>query len=142
ADKRIPDLLRSPATVRFLSCEPLLGDLDIRQWLGGVDIVREHGSRGKVIAHARDGISWVIVGGESGHGGARPCNVEWIRSVVSQCREAGVACFVKQLGAQQVRLPDGEYWGPAHALVPHRDPKGGDPDEWPEDLRVREWPRP
>lgn len=96
--------------------------------------------------------SLVIVGGESGPN-ARPCNVEWIRSVVRQCAAAGVACFVKQLGSYvlasdvidaadefpgAVRLSE----GPDRTLarVHLTDPKGGDPDEWPSDLRVREMP--
>jgi protein gp37 len=109
------DLLREvPAAVRFLSIEPLLEDL------GTLDL---------------RGIHWVIVGGESGPK-ARPCNVRWVRSIVQQCAEAGVPCFVKQLGADPReaygRLPD--------APMPLKDPKGGDWDEWPEDLRVRQWP--
>jgi protein gp37 len=118
---RIDHLRRTPAAVRFLSLEPLLGplqDLDL------------------------DGIHWVIVGGESGPG-ARPCDVSWIRDIVRQCRVAGVPCFVKQLGANpyQFRRPsgapdDGGDMAPLH-LKHH---KGGDPSEWPEDLRVREMP--
>lgn len=73
ADNRIPELVTIPAMVRFLSCEPLLGPIDPR----------------------RAGIGWVIIGGESGPK-ARPCNVEWIRSIVQQCKTAGVPCFVKQ----------------------------------------------
>jgi hypothetical protein len=65
--------------------------------------------------------------------------VTWVRDVVRQCKDAGVACFVKQLGAnayvdvrQNKTLPG---WRRAF-----RDPKGGDPEEWPMDLRVREFP--
>lgn len=82
---------------------------------------------------------------------ARPCNVEWIRSIVRQCAEAGVPCFVKQLGAN-VEMSAGEWWrhtgsagtGPFNPdqpmVVSTQHPKGGDWDEWPEDLRVRELP--
>ena len=77
-------------------------------------------------------IDWVIVGGESGPK-ARPCNVEWIRSIVRQCADAAVPCFVKQLGSNSVHFADNKHH-------PTRDPKGGDPAEWPADLRVREWP--
>lgn len=88
------------------------------------------------------GINWVIVGGESGPH-ARPCDVAWIRSIVAECREAEVPGFVKQLGArpEQFRAPTGAP-DDAGDVVPLslRDPKGGDPDEWPEDLRVREVP--
>ncbi len=72
----------------------------------------------------------MIVGGESGPG-ARPCDVAWIRSVIRQCREAGVACFVKQFGAQ---------WARRQKYTFRHDPKGGDPSEWPEEIRVREFP--
>ncbi len=93
------------------------------------------------------GLDWVIVGGESGPG-ARPFDVQWARSVVHQCREAGVACFVKQLGAHYVDAENGV--GGVHAQPPAdmgvrlsrrlKDKKGGDMSEWPEDLRVREMP--
>lgn len=126
---RIDHLRRVPAAVRFLSLEPLLEDL------GPIDLT---------------GVHWVIVGGESGPG-ARPCNVEWIRSIVRQCREAGVACFVKQLGSN----PDGdELWQPTGRVKRDRfgdlthiqlrltvaDKKGGAMEEFPADLRVREFP--
>lgn len=94
---------------------------------------------------------WLIVGGESGHK-ARPCNVEWIRSVIQQCDGAGVPCFVKQLGAspffpfggntREWQATSSEYsqtHGGVRLILLH-DPKGGDPSEWPEDLRVREVP--
>jgi protein gp37 len=71
---RLGYLLETPAAHRFLSLEPLLGPLP------GLNL---------------KGIHWVIVGGESGPG-ARPCNVEWIRSVVEQCKAADVPVFVKQ----------------------------------------------
>lgn len=118
ADLRIPDLLRTPAAVRFLSCEPLLGPLWLERWL--------------------DELDWVIVGGESAQGNRlRWCNVEWIRSIVEQCQAAKVPVFVKQLGSG---CYTGEDEG-THYLLPLKDRKGGDPDEWPEDLRVRQFPR-
>lgn len=128
ADERIPHLLGVPAAVRFLSIEPLLEAVDLGAFLGA-------------------GISWVIVGGESGHG-ARPFDVAWARSIIAQCREAKVACFVKQLGAQPVTSTP-EHPRDAPLVVDHdgdygrfdlRDRKGGDPSEWPKDLRVREMP--
>lgn len=89
-------------------------------------------------------IGWVIVGGESGPG-ARPCNVEWIRSIVHQCADAGVACFVKQLGSKpgfDQKVENGFFHPRENGLCikSMNDHKGGDPAEWPEDLRVREWP--
>lgn len=82
------------------------------------------------------GIRWVIVGGESGVE-ARPFDLRWARSIVVQCREAYVAVFVKQLGARPVDFAR----EPEHQHVALRDGHGGDMDEWPADLRVRELPR-
>jgi protein gp37 len=120
-DERVPELLQCSAAVRGVSAEPLLGPIDITQLHSVWD---KHGEP----SGPREGSFWVIVGGESGPK-ARPCDVGWIRSIVEQCKEAGVACFVKQLGAQPLESPVGL-----------RDRKGGDPSEWPEDLRVRWWP--
>ena len=69
---------------------------------------------------------------------ARPCNVEWIRSLVAQGKAAGVATFVKQFGADC-------YWNDEYNRNGYsfylRDKKGADPAEWPEHLRVQEWPK-
>lgn len=83
ADQRVPALANTPAAVRFLSCEPLLGPVDVSDWLG-TDI-------------DEPGIGWVIVGGESGRG-ARPMDIAWAESLVQQCQAADVPVFVKQLG--------------------------------------------
>ncbi len=129
ADMRIPLLLQTPAAVRFISAEPLLDAIDLSTFLpvdtiGGVEL--EHW------------LDWVIVGGESGPG-ARPFNVEWARSIVEQCKAGGVPVFVKQLGAhpyRQFSVNGGTFTDPM--LDPRlRSRKGGDPSEWPEDLRVR-----
>ena len=132
-ERRLSHLARIPARMRFVSAEPLLGPIDF----GLLGAVPADWGVGFLPAHSF--VDWIIFGGESGHG-ARPCNVAWIRHGVRQCREASVAPFVKQLGAQPVRPPDGQYFGPAHALMSLRDPKGGDPSEWPKDLVVREFP--
>lgn len=144
ADQRVPLLLDTPAAVRFISAEPLLGPVDIINIPGG------HPDEG---ALPRPGLHWVIVGGESGPG-ARPMDLAWAASLVDQCWTAGVPVFVKQLGSRpQVTGGDARDW-PEHVRFeradpdgcPHihnirlRDPKGGDPDEWPDDLRVREFP--
>jgi protein gp37 len=151
ANERIPQLLATPAALRFLSCEPLLESVSLNQWL-----LSEHGRRH---IGAGPGIGWVIVGGESGPG-ARPLDFAWARLIVDRCKAAGVACFVKQLGAK----PHGD-WGagepPTHHLLdvtvqPPRETmelsrfkngrwklrskKGGSMSEWPLDLRVREFP--
>lgn len=119
---RIDTLRTIPAAVRFLSVEPLLEDL------GTIDLT---------------GIHWVIVGGESGPG-ARPCRVEWIRDIVRQCKDAGVPRFVKQLGAKPQYTTMKSYGGQPNQLMSNGEPlcdrKGGDWNEWPADLRVREFP--
>lgn len=157
ADERIPLLLQTPAAVRFLSCEPLLAAVKLTRIEppsahGGAFIDALNGRAsypGGVQDYPR--VDWCIVGGESGPG-ARPCDVAWIRSLVEQCKAAGVAAFVKQLGAN-VRhsgcSQPGQHWPRSTGsfdvggefrkhLV---DKKGGDMDEWPSDLRVRELPR-
>jgi len=131
ADERIPHLLAVPAAVRFLSCEPLLERVDLSRWLpatsgncghcGGIDGGHDRAHHGyDADGH---GVDWCIIGGESGSR-ARPFNIAWARDLVSQCRAAGVAPFVKQLGA--------------NPRVKHEI---GDASEWPEDLRVREFPK-
>lgn len=162
ADDRIPDLLATPAAVRGISLEPMLGPADLRRWMvpksvkdGYAEVQSRFPSSEPTPAHLRlrPSLDWIIVGGESGPG-ARPCNIDWIRDVVRQCREAGVACFVKQLGARPVMdlCHDPLNGWPYHVEVDRdddppygtrfvlRDRAGADPAEWPEDLRVREWP--
>jgi hypothetical protein len=89
-------------------------------------------------------LDWVIVGGESGPK-SRPCDVAWIRGIVEQCGDAGVACFVKQLGAFSTFTEDVARFSrrpESHdeCRNNHKDRKGGDPGEWPVDLCVRQWP--
>ncbi len=114
----------------WCSAEPLLGSIDMLWALQYITSPRPHQER----------LRWVIVGGESGHG-ARPCNVDWIRSIVRQCRDAGIPAFVKQMGAkpeEEVTAPrDGHKWMRRVVL---KDRKGSDMDEWTEDLRVRQFP--
>jgi protein gp37 len=147
ADVRIPLLRSTPAAVRFVSAEPLLAPVDF--------YLREDGTAAN---EHRGGpkLDWVIVGGESGPG-ARSLDLAWARSIVQQCKAAGVACFVKQVGSNAVcrndepdtPWPGGtvpidddyepRYQGETAPLV-FMNRKGGDPAEWPEDLRVREFP--
>jgi protein gp37 len=95
ADKRIPHLLSVPARVRFLSCEPLLGPVDLdSEEIGGL---HAPGCGDPTCTCGNRGIDWVIVGGESG-GGARPMHPEWARSLRDQCTSAGVAFHFKQWG--------------------------------------------
>lgn len=101
ADERIPHLLRVPAAVRFLSCEPLLGPVDLRS-VFTYNHVYEFGSHGKkrVYTDGRDRspIHWLIAGGESGPN-ARLMHPDWPRSLRDQCAAAGVPFFFKQWGA-------------------------------------------
>jgi protein gp37 len=129
ADERIPTLLELPAAVRFVSAEPLLGRVNICQVPDPKTRPMEFSARYTPLGD----LDWVIVGGESGPG-ARPMDLAWARLLVSTCREANVPCFVKQLGADPLMEPGPTSW-------PCTDPKGGDPDEWPKDLRVRQFPR-
>jgi len=154
ADERIPLLLQCPAAVRFVSAEPLLGTIDFLrvQWPGRhkVDVLRGGGwfdgpftlrQPGDSFVNHSDmaTINWVIVGGESGPG-VRPCHVDWIRDIVGQCKVAGVSCFVKQFGSALYRSPPTYLDLDGLARGALRDRKGGDPREWPSDLRVREFP--
>ncbi len=103
ADLRIPALLDTPAAVRFLSCEPLIGPVMLRNWvlphcgcctpLPGRPCVNDPGALS---------VDWVIGGGESGPG-ARPMHPNWARSLRDQCADAEVAFHFKQWGE----------WGPA-----------------------------
>lgn len=129
ADERIPILLDTPAAIRFLSCEPLLGEVQIPEYL-------RNPLWNDVPSWQQPVIDWVIVGGESGSD-ARRCNIAWIRYLLAQCQRAQCPVFVKQLGKSPVELSAGIVTWPEIDLL---DKKGGDMAEWPADLRVREFP--
>jgi protein gp37 len=139
ADERIPLLLGTPAAIRGVSYEPALGPVDFRRWLkphwyGTGEMFSE---RPTVPA-----LDWVIVGGESGSA-ARPFDIEWARRTVDQCREAGVACFVKQLGSGMSMHTDrgrGRHVRDGDRMLIIESHKGTDPDEWPQEIRVQEFP--
>ena len=78
--------MRYPAKIKFLSCEPLLDDLDLSPWISSLD--------------------WVIAGGESGHG-ARPTNPKWVRQLRDQCHDHNVAFHFKQWGHWAPDATDG-----------------------------------
>lgn len=166
ADERIPHLLATPAAVHFVSAEPLLGPINLSRYMpawfcdecGAFMVGRgddgcdpDEGEASPCcskcsslrVRHAT--LDWVIVGGESG-GGARPFDVAWARGLVRQCREADVACFVKQLGAQPIEdvplppYPDGRPRNGRGLIRLLKDRKGGDPAEWPDGLNVRQFP--
>ncbi len=129
ADRDIPKLLATPAVKRFVSYEPALGPVEMTQWLGKVWYAGEP---------PHYGVDWVIVGGESSQGGvkARPFDLAWARSTVAQCKAAGVPVFVKQLGSNPVRETIHHDYGHFN----FKDRAGSDPAEWPENLRVQEFP--
>jgi protein gp37 len=99
ADERIPHLLDTPAAVRFLSCEPLLGPVDIASAMttdAALSVLFEkHACAGSV--DPRGSLHWVICGGESGPG-ARPMHPDWARGLRDQCAAAGIPFFLKQWG--------------------------------------------
>jgi protein gp37 len=153
AIERIPDLLRIPARVRFLSCEPLLGPVRltaiIKDGIGRDALRVNDASLGVVERH----IDWVICGGESGPG-ARPMLIEWADDLRRQCEEAGVAFFMKQLGAHVGTTNANAHDWPDHvdfeevpgtpqfagARVLLSDKKGGCFEDFPSELQVREFP--
>lgn len=149
ADLRIPALLDTPAAVRFLSCEPLIGPVDLLGRLDhgcdevgpaithdGYEVRTDYGTGIEHDCDHQIGIDWVIVGGESG-AGARPMHLDWARALVEQCRSADVPVFVKQLGTAWAR--DKSVAGRPRY---RDDPKGADwsVTGFPNDLRVRQWP--
>ncbi len=103
--RRVDQLRATPAALRFISAEPLLGPL-----AGDLDLT---------------GIDWLIIGGESG-AGARPMELAWARDLVDLAKAADVPVFIKQLGTA---------FAAGHG-------KGNHPEQWPADLRIREFPTP
>lgn len=139
ANERIPLLLQTPAAVRWISAEPLLGEITltnvVRESIGRNALAVDSPSMGQWPAERH--LDWVVVGGESGYG-ARAFNAEWARKVVRECAAEGIPCFVKQLGA----YPYADKGGRDFPLdLRGKNRKGGDMTEWPEDLRVRQWPK-
>ena len=131
ADERIPILLDIPAIIRFLSCEPLLGELDLTNYLYTRYVMG--GAR-----HMYNQVDWVICGGESGFGKTpedksvkwqyRKCEIDWLYKIVHQCQQANVPLFVKQLGTHLAKTNN--LTGSA-----------ADINEFPEHLKVREFPK-
>lgn len=139
ADERIPILLQTPAAVRGVSIEPMLEGIDIRDALDGYpiqtsaeayvthDMAMDAGDLSMVGSRysseeweqTHPPLDWAIVGVETGRN-RRHCDIEWIRSIVQQCKEAGVACFVKsvEINGEVVK----------------------DIDKFPPDLQVRQTP--
>lgn len=125
ADERIHLLLQTPAAVRWISAEPLLGPVDLRYLQPGdtpVEIDALSGTHGVLRPHGGENarLDWVVVGGESGPN-ARPMMHTWAQRLRDQCHAAGVAFFMKQLSRADIRN--------------HKNL-----DAFPVDLRVREYP--
>jgi protein gp37 len=161
ARDRIGFLMATPAALRFLSVEPMLERIELFRFnpdegrLVGPAVMHDYGHQPSTVNGPEEffdstypGIDWVIVGGESGVG-ARPCDIAWVLDIIDQCREAEVPVFIKQLGSNVVSSGhlSSLLIGPARAgsvVVTCkrvlRDGKGGDPSEWPENLRIREFP--
>lgn len=198
ADEYVPRLLDTHGfRYRFLSCEPMVGPVDLSHAIGDrfcmkctrgllwddaveptpaaraqfvdpeCELACPHCGGETDSRYDDERVSWVVFGFESGRK-ARHGHVDWIRQGLKQCQEAGVAAFVKQLGArprmnyyewrrwaesegwadENPILVNGKEWNlrdgqpPLHAEaeIPMKDPKGGDPSEWPPDLNVRQWP--
>jgi protein gp37 len=127
-EREYPLLRKVPAALRFISYEPAIDEVDLTGCL--------------------DGIGWVIIGGESGPK-AREFDVLWAEKTIGQCRAAGVPVFVKQLGENPMIGDSSEPhgWPQRRGVVDWetgkirlRDRKGADPSEWPEHLRVQEFP--
>lgn len=105
---------------KFISYEPALGPLTLWENLEGID--------------------WVIMGGESG-GEARECNVNWYRAMIAQCRAVGAYPFVKQMGKVAITGPAADDPTSRLRLSLLGDPgHGGEMEDWPADLRIREIP--
>jgi len=123
ADERIPLLLETPATVRWISAEPLLDAVDLSAFMGVTSNIT--GEREQQYSM----IDWVVVGGESG-AGARPMRLAWAESIIRRCESAGVPVFMKQLGT---------IWAQENKA---KSFKGGDASEWPYQhiLNKRQYP--
>lgn len=110
-NERIPHLVRALAVVHFVSVEPQIGRIEIMKT-------------------GRDLPEWIIVGGESGPG-ARPFDIEWASTIAKHAALLNIPCFVKQTGENAL------WQGDRFSTF---DRKGGNPDEWPVSIRVREFP--
>lgn len=146
---RIPFLLEAPAKIHFVSLEPLYEEIDlalIKEYSQGTvyttnalkGTINEWDSLGRdgVYNHGTEStnkLDWVIVGGESGNENGqykyRPCELSWIEKIVNQCNDSDTPVFVKQLGtflAKEMGL---------------KDRHGGDIEEFPEYLKIRQFPK-
>lgn len=143
ADRDIRKLFATPAAKWFVSYEPALGPVD---WtLAFFGYCPEHDFHSGFCTERHHAgvrhLSLIIVGGESDQGAhkARPFDIEWARQTIAQCKAAGVPVFMKQCGSNPVSHSTSPHDQRLHQVV-LRDRAGADPAEWPEDLRVQQWP--
>ena len=137
ANRRVPYLLLIPAAVHWVSYEPSIGRLDLTKldagsaghkdlyWINA--LTGRQDDMGRPCRDLPGKVDWVVAGGESGSK-ARPSEYDWYRSMRDDCSKAGVPFFMKQVGAQLAQAGG----------MKHR--AGADPEEWPDDLRVRQFP--
>ncbi|MGB3208299.1 MAG: phage Gp37/Gp68 family protein [Crinalium sp.] len=137
ANERIPLLRHTLAAIKFLSCEPLLEKVSILNLDEKVyESTQKYRSEKIEMIAPTEFINWIIVGGESGSK-ARPCEVEWVQSLVQECQQALVPVFVKQLGSNSVVCDSAS----TQSKQKLKSRKGGNFDEFPEDLKIREFPK-
>ncbi len=132
ADRDIQKLLRIPARVRFLSCEPLIGAIQFSRLHAYCPTHDFDGGFCSGACPDQRLVDWTIIGGESGHG-ARPMVLGWAKDIVRQCQSTCIPVFMKQLGARPTNRE-----GVRHSIS---DSKGGVMADFPDELKVREWPR-
>lgn len=147
--RRIVHLLKVRAVIHFLSMEPLLSAVDIAPYLSAYwTAINCPQSKRPDGSWTGQRINLVIIGGESGgKKKVRPFNLNAAEAILAQCEAAGVAAFVKQLGARPT-VSDLTHWRCPADLLPDgsgyllklKDDKGGDADEWPKHLRIRQFP--
>lgn len=141
ADVRVPLLLKVPAKIRFLSIEPLHAEVNLthmdvelagdKEWCFINCLSGKHDDMARPCPPVPT-VDWVIVGGESGNENGkykyRPCNIEWIERIVTDCQKNDTAVFVKQLGTHLSKA------------MKLNDRHGGDIEEFPDHLKVRQFP--
>lgn len=139
ANERLYKFLQIPAAVHFVSYEPAIGPVDFskvfykgKKWFSTID--RRFGEGNKMFAGEHWGklLDWIIIGGESGNENGpwqyRPAEIPWFEKVIRDCKNNGVAVFMKQTGtyiSKELKL---------------RDRHGADIDEWPQQLRIQQFP--
>jgi protein gp37 len=134
AEIRVHALLSTPAAVRWVSAEPLLGPIDFRSLRAsnGAFIDALCGDvkspSGEIYAACPGSLSWIVTGGESGPD-AREMDLQWARAIIRDCRNTRTPVFMKQVGSVAAQF-----------MGPRAGSHGGNPDVWPPDLCVRQFP--